>query len=551
MGFMLKLDSLPSPTSPRSPRSPSFPSPRRLSKPVIAAIIGIVSLIYLCLSHPSATLPYSPIHRFKSSAASSHGAPNSNGSAEFWNQFSTYLATKEPSFPEVRFNNDDPAPWFTYDINEQPPPKRPDRLQLTIDEFHELRTLHNKATSEAKDLATSLPFVAGTRGIVTSAANDALTILATSLRMLRISGSKLPVEVLINEYEETPCQKIFPALGARCIFVHDFLPREMKHPLKYNHFAYKSAAVMFSSFQQILYLDADAFPVENPDSIFTTEPFTSYGFVLWPDYWSHTASHLYYDLADLPVPEMTDRAATESGAMLIDKTTHSRALILNALYNKWGPKFWYRLLSQGATGEGDKETWLAAIRVMRLPFYQIVEAPEHIGYNCPHSERSIASAQHHPRDDWLLTSNQIMRASKGWLKYVAPRVLFIHGNLPKYEAPSVMNWNVPPNWTDQLRCRNDSGVAQAHRMWGPKELTVAKFGWDVEKAIWDSMRWLACNHADSFSMWREGTWHSSPEPDPCGPIAKFYKELLPNEKYDPSIPKGDRKERGWGGISRS
>lgn len=290
------------------------------------------------------------------------------------------------------------------------------------------------------------------------------------------------------------------------------------------------------------------FPVNNPDSIFTTEPFTSTGFVLWPDYWADTASHYFYELIDRETPLTDARASTESGAILVNKHTHGEALILAAFFNAWGPKHWYLLLSQNAPGQGDKETWLGAAQALGLPYYTVKERPGHIGYRCDGRPQSVASAQHHPHDDWLIHQYGVRRGSKEM--YLSdcphPRVLFVHGNLPKYDAPAVLHWKIEEmNWLDMQRCKD----GEAHRMWGPKDFVIARFGWDVEKALWDNMRWLACEHEYDIGMWVNGTWHSDAIRNACQDTVDFYEELLKGETYEPDLPAEPRPERPWGGYS--
>jgi alpha 1,2-mannosyltransferase len=39
-------------------------------------------------------------------------------------------------------------------------------------------------------------------------------------------------------------------------------------------------AMLLSAFENILYLDADCFPIYNPDILFSKPPFTTHGLVL-------------------------------------------------------------------------------------------------------------------------------------------------------------------------------------------------------------------------------------------------------------------------------
>lgn len=531
---MLEIESLTSRPS-QPPTSPTTLLRRRSTEIVVAAALILVFLSHFSIGPRRGT--YNP-HTFKSSAANSHTEPTSQDAQEFWNLFSQILARAKPSFPSV--NLTEGLGWLVYDANN--PHVRKDTVHLSETDWQQLKGIHASVTTDVRQLASRTPFKRGTRGIVTSANNDALTVFTTSLRMLRLVGSKLPVEIFIDKYEAAPCEIIFPSLGARCVFISDLVP-ELDHPIRLKHFGYKAAAVLFSSFEQVLYLDSDLFPVENPDILFEQQPFASIGFVLWPDYWSNTASPKYYDIANVVMPNMSSRASTESGAFLLDKATHSAAALLAFYYNHYGDGYYYPLLSQGANGYGDKETWLAATQAFDLSFYQVYEPPTRLGYRCGQLEHAVASLQHHPYEDWFNVQQGVYRGYKTFLSDAPePRVMFVHGNLPKYDASYVFDWHAPQlDWTDMLRCDNNTG--QPHRFWGPKEFTLRKFGWDVEKSVWDAMRWTACEHEQDYMMWWNGTDHSAPQVDLCKRVMAWYEELLPNETYTKELTPPKREWR--------
>lgn len=526
---MLQLDT-PAPTS--SPRSsPLLFGLRRLARPIIVASIVLLGLCYYGTT-PSSKPTFARVATFPSHASNTHSRPTSQGAKDFWDVFSTAIAKAKPSFEEVNIKDHDDL-YIPYNPDREE--ARPDLVEMSTAELAQMKALHKGIVEDIRTSAPRLPFVHGTRGIVVSVGNDGLTIFTTSLRMLRISGCTLPVEVFTNEYERIPCVEIFPSLGARCVWLKDQMREDAAKPLKPEKYGYKAASIAFSSFEQVLYMDNDLFPVMDPVSLFDAEPFNSSGMVLWPDYWASTTSPLYYQIAGVDAPDLRDRASTESGAILINKSTHSKSILLTIYYNIYTWGLYYRLFGQGAMGEGDKETWAAAARVFNLSFYQVNEAPAHIGYHCDGRDRSIASAQHHAQDDWFLINQGVQRRPDSQaLDDPKPRVLFIHGNLPKYDVANILEWWMPAlNWTDTLRC--DNGRGTAHRLWGSKSATVAKYGWDVEKHVWDSMRWVACEHGMDYDMWENGTWHSEPKRGMCEKIVGFYEELLPDETYEAEV----------------
>lgn len=541
---MFSLNSIPPPA-----RS-AFTKYRRYIAVALLILFGLV--LIPSVKSTSHTYVDPKIATFQTQAPFSHPAPKDPLAQDFWRKLSDILHEAKPSFEEVK-RKEDGSPWITYNRLEQPA-KRPDLLDMKWEEFLEMKTKHKKAIEQFKELAPSIPFVKGTRGIVTTASNDALAILTSSLWMLRASGSLLPVEIWFQDehnYETIPCEDIFPALGAKCMFMDDYLPKDLEHPLHMVKFTFKTLALLFSSFEQVLFLDCDAFPVSNPDSTFTTEPFLSAGWIMWPDYWADTTSHYWFDISGLPEPDLTERASVESGELLINKATHGVALLLVQLYNVWGPEHWHRLFSQAAPGEGDKDTFPAAVQVMNLTWYQVAENPQRIGYRCD-KKHAIGSGQSHPRDDYMITSRGIMTHEEGLdlTQAIHPRILFIHGNLPKYDPYILLDWRIPElEWTDMLRC--DSGSGKAHRFWGPKELQIAKYGWDAEAALWDALRWEACTHEKDYSIWTIGSIFRPTETlrtDLCSGITELYDELFPLKTYKAQLPKPGRPERPWGGF---
>lgn len=549
---------IPIPAWAQMPASNCF---RRYWKVLVLATAIIAASVHLAANRVHTTRSLASHHRFPTQAADTHSLPGDARAHAFWDLLARAIENGRPSFTELEREGGDQV--FVYSLANDAREDLPDVMAISDDQVAELKGKHQDAKTDFEKIAPYLPFVPGTRGIVMTAPNNAFPIMATSLRMLRESGSTLPLEIwfwMRDDYDAHPCDNIFPALNARCMFMSDYLPASMEVPLpiiRDSKFLNKIGAVLFSTFEQILFLDNDAFPVTDPDSIFTTAPFTTTGYVLWPDYWAVTSSPKFWDITGTPAPDMLTRASSESGELLINKATHAPALLMTFYYNTFGEKLFYRLLSQGAQGEGDKETWLAAVRALDLPFYQVAEKPTHAGYHCGSRAIPVGSIQHHPRDDLAITAAGINRndPTHDFIPQApAPRPLFVHANLPKLDPAILLDWGATFDetlWPDLRRC--EAGRGDAHRMWGPKEFTMARFGWDVEKAVWDALRWTSCEHQGEYSVLTNGSFYRPPRRggavQMCRDMARFYDELLPNEVYNPKLPRiGARKELPWGGV---
>ncbi|KAL8835978.1 MAG: hypothetical protein Q9170_003101 [Blastenia crenularia] len=210
------------------------------------------------------------------------------------------------------------------------------------------------------------------QGIVILAGGRYTGFATTGLGMLREIGSQLPIEVWVKdqaEEREEWCTELAKE-GVVCRRLSDYMDTELLE----HGYQLKISAIMFSSFEQILFLDADNVPVRNPDPIFTSKSFTDTGVVLWPDYWKHTGAPLLpyiVGLSDGPSETLREDQTAESGQLVWDKKRHWKALCLAAYYNYYGPQHYYTMISQGWAGWGDKDTFLIALRSLRQDYYMV------------------------------------------------------------------------------------------------------------------------------------------------------------------------------------
>ncbi|KAL8872358.1 MAG: hypothetical protein Q9174_002000 [Haloplaca sp. 1 TL-2023] len=194
----------------------------------------------------------------------------------------------------------------------------------------------------------------------------------TGLGMLREVGSELPVEVWVKDGTEENdewCKELAKE-GMACRRLSDYMDTE----LLVHGYQLKICSILFSSFERILFLDADNVPVRKPDSIFTSKSFTDTGVVMWPDYWKHTGSPLLPYIVGLSQESsemLREDQTAESGQLVWDKKRHWKALCLAAYYNYYGPQHYYTMISQGWAGWGDKDTFLIALRALQQDFYMV------------------------------------------------------------------------------------------------------------------------------------------------------------------------------------
>ncbi|KAJ5701469.1 hypothetical protein N7488_009017 [Penicillium malachiteum] len=410
---------------------------------------------------------------------------------ELWSRFETTIKDYIPhEFPIIEREK---APTVRFDPEDASP--RPDLLQLDAEDIEFMKKAHAGFEHEILVSPPELNYVPGTRGLVSTAGGSYLPVLVISLRMLRRTGSTLPMEVFLaneSEYEEYICDTVLPSLNASCVVLSHIMDVSLT---KIETYQLKIFAMIFSSFEEILFLDADAFPLERPELLFESEPFVGTYMVTWPDFWASTISPLFFEIADTYTRPKNFQQTTESGEILISKKTHSRTLLLATYYNYWGPTHFYPLLSQGAAGEGDKETFIAAATVMTDSFYQVSEPICALGHRKEGGMAGSAMAQFNPIQDHNLTRKGIWRV-RGH-NAPQPDVFFIHANFPKFNPATVFEKH------DVNPALLDDGTYT--RAWTIPEDVVGQFskGVDIEKAFWREILWTACELEDKFVSWEE------------------------------------------------
>lgn len=235
------------------------------------------------------------------------------------------------------------------------------------------------------------------------------------IKQIRATGSNLPIELFIpssKEYEKKFCEEVLPGYNARCNVFADDMTEELRQKFGIGGYQYKMLAILSSRFENVVYLDSDNFPVRNPEFILESQLYKDRGLMLWPDAWARTTNPKFYDIAGVDVQETKVRYSkydekhgkkpleeytfqdsryhdfqgtlpdptSETGMLIVNKTSHLRTLLLCLYYNVFGPHFYYPLMTQGSAGEGDKESFIAAAHVLGEPWFQTLKLFRWCGY---------------------------------------------------------------------------------------------------------------------------------------------------------------------------
>lgn len=398
-------------------------------------------------------------------------------------------------------------------------------LKLSDTEFDDLKASHDYVIDKLP-LQAPAGLYSGD-GIVYVGGGKFNWLVLLSIRALRAEGCVLPVEILIptiDEYELELCSRVFPHMNARCIY----LPMQFKgeqltaSKLEFSGYQYKCLAILLSSFENVLLLDSDNVAAYAPDHLFKKEPFISTGLIVWPDFWRRSTSPDYFKIAgvklsqtellpqydevygeyhpqtyeqplDLDKTPLHERLggipepSSESGQLMISKKTHMKELLLALYYNYYGPSHYYPLFSQGAQGEGDKETFLAATIVTKKPYYQVGKFLDALGNIRNDAFNGNGMGQFDPVEDfaWQKQKEQLRKELSGDAYYEEvkklkkPKMLFVHANVPKLNP-----------WSMKLEEENVDKDGNRYRLYGlgMKERTGA----DFEALVWGHMDFLLC-----------------------------------------------------------
>ncbi|RMD43309.1 hypothetical protein DV735_g1856, partial [Chaetothyriales sp. CBS 134920] len=417
--------------------------------------------------------------------------------ADFWRSLFADIDRYGPKCDPLVHPEDGGLDVF-FDESVQRP--RPDKLQMTQPQLDEMALSHKNFVSKLKERHYTLPYNTGTRGIVTTAGGPYLAVALVSIRMLRRTGSHLPVEVFLgsqDEFDPEICGVVMPLFNARCIVLHDIFKQAGLGHVEIDKYQYKIMAIMFSSFEDVLFLDSDCFPVLAPDDLMISEPFNTTGLVLWPDYWYPSESPLFFDIAGIQAPNLWAQASTESGQIIYSKSKHGLSLLLAAYYNYYGPEYYYPLQSQGAPGEGDKETFLWGAVAFSEPFYHVRKMPQALGYTTTLGEwRGSAILQFDPTQDF----NRSMQLMYGeTLDLTEPQPFFIHANFPKFSPSSIFTIK---SFGAAGPTRDDDGTMR--RIWHSNAAaSVEAFGFDLERRLWEEIHDIGCQYEHVFTAWHD------------------------------------------------
>lgn len=193
------------------------------------------------------------------------------------------------------------------------------------------------------------------RGILLTAGGPFVPSAYVVVRLLRKLGVTLPIQVWHAGEDEIPPWGRRAFETCESVTLHDVMPFVPGRTLKeMRGWPIKPAALMHSTLREILFYDADCFPLRNPEFLFETPEYAKNHALFWPDNRFH---RMVPNASIWPLVGMDYRGDTEfeTGIFLLDKQACWGELCLAEWMNAHS-SFWYDHVL------GDKDTFYLAWR---------------------------------------------------------------------------------------------------------------------------------------------------------------------------------------------
>lgn len=241
------------------------------------------------------------------------------------------------------------------------------------------------------------------RGIVICGGGRYLPCAWVCIRMLRKLGCELPIELWQLRQSEISesLRSDLNDLGVRCVNAAEV---RRQHPASHlSGWELKPYAILHSSFEQVLFLDADNVPLVNPEFLFEIPQFKDIGAVFWPDFRNLQSDRAIWRICGV---KWRDESEFESGQIVVDKRRCWRGLQLTMHLNE-NSEFYYQHVW------GDKETFHMAWRILKQAYAMIPFRPESLsGAMCQHDFSGRRIFQHRNSAKWTLNDNRQVEGFK-------------------------------------------------------------------------------------------------------------------------------------------
>lgn len=180
-----------------------------------------------------------------------------------------------------------------------------------------------------------------------------------TVRVIRETGCTLPIQVwyLGDRREFDPRMKqATDRFNVEWVDGQAFAREHQIKKRQWGGWQLKSFAALHSPFKEVICLDADCYPIYNPEIFLDSREHQTIGATFWPDIGSLTKQQ--WEQFDM---EYRDEPAFESGQFVVDKSRHYGALWLSDWMNNRSDYVYSHIY-------GDKDTFHLAWRKLDQPY---------------------------------------------------------------------------------------------------------------------------------------------------------------------------------------
>ncbi|SDH45191.1 alpha 1,2-mannosyltransferase [Pedobacter terrae] len=236
--------------------------------------------------------------------------------------------------------------------------------RMPVDEVCRLRKGISDFLKEGLEV-TDDDFGSGSGIVISAGGFKYFTCTYVLISTLRNLGCQLPIEVWYYQDELTfDMRSSLSKFNVTCRDMEGFVEGRP------HGFLMKSLAILYSDFEEVLFLDADNNCVKDPTYLFQVPQYLEHGCIFWPDYWMHSPNNQIWEIFNLPPQNCPEQ---ESGQLLINKKKCWQALQL-AVYLNINSEYIYRFMY------GDKDSYRIAWMYLEVPYFFIQTPPGSFGY---------------------------------------------------------------------------------------------------------------------------------------------------------------------------
>lgn len=166
-------------------------------------------------------------------------------------------------------------------------------------------------------------------------------------------------------------------------------------------FLMKPLSILYSSFKEVLFLDADNMCVQDPSYLFKDKNYQETGCLFWPDYWKTPRNNPIWQILEVTY---YDGYEQDSGQLLINKEKSWEQIQLCVYFNI-NHQDYYNFIY------GDKDTFRFAWLALRKPLSMIEKEVGTCGYTdqVTGAFHGVTMVQHDPLGDIIFLHRNLLK----------------------------------------------------------------------------------------------------------------------------------------------